>query len=110
MYDLLVPNSVSYTETHPTSSRRNRFNDNTPRQELSILRIVQERLTTLGLAQLPPAAITFLAGNLASQVRIQAARTITARSVARAILAASSSSRSASPDSKEESQNLSPKA
>ena len=52
MYDLLVPNSVSYTETHPTSLKRNRINDNSPRQELSILRIVQERLTTLGLAQL----------------------------------------------------------
>lgn len=52
----------------------------------SVLRITRERLSELGLAQIPQPAITFLVAKLATQVRGMAARSITTRTVARAIL------------------------
>jgi len=65
-------------------------------EQITIPRIVRERLAALGLSQLPPAAVTHLVAKLAAQVRTQAARSITPRAVARAVLASAPVAKSSS--------------
>jgi len=76
--------------------------------DISILRITRERLTTLGLAQIPPAAVEILTAKLAAQLRIQASKVITPRAVARAILAAATVSKQISQPALNLPLNLSP--
>lgn len=56
-------------------------------ENASISHIVRERLTALGLAQIPPGALAILIRKLEGQVRNFAAKTITPRAAARAVLA-----------------------
>ncbi len=53
----------------------------------SVSYIVRERLTALGLAQIPPRALAILAQKLEEHLRRIAAKTITPRAAARALLA-----------------------
>ena len=56
-------------------------------ENASVSHIVRERLTALGLAQIPPGALAILIRKLEGQVRNFAAKTITPRAAARAVLA-----------------------
>jgi len=52
----------------------------------SVSQIVRERLAALGLAQIPPGALAILTRKLEGQLRNFAAKSITPRAVARAVL------------------------
>ncbi len=52
----------------------------------SVSHIVRERLAALGLAPIPPGALEILSRKLAGQLRNLAAKSITPRAVARAVL------------------------
>lgn len=65
-------------------------------EQSSVLRITRERLAELGLAHIPQPAIAFLAAKLAAQVRGMAARSLTTRTVARAILSTASTNKTGS--------------
>jgi hypothetical protein len=52
----------------------------------SVSHIVRERLAALGLAQIPPGALEILSRKLAGHLRNLAAKSITPRAVARAVL------------------------
>ena len=105
-----LPEEEHSLERHLSAPGQSSVNKVAAKMEHSILKIVRERLTALGLAQIPPSAVSVLASKLAHQAREQAVRSITPRAVARAILAPTSGYKSTSPASEEVSQNLSPKA
>lgn len=77
-------------------------------EHVSIPLIVRERLAALGLAQLPPAALAILADKLTAQVRTLAGRTISARAVARAVLAAAAATNTGSQPAPKEATNPKP--
>lgn len=56
-------------------------------ENLSVSHIVRERLAALDLAQIPPRALAILAQKLEGHLRRIAAKTITPRAAARAVLA-----------------------
>lgn len=56
-------------------------------ERASVSHIVRDRLAVLGLAQIPPGALAILIQKLEGQVRNFAAKTITPRAAARAVLA-----------------------
>ena len=105
-----IPDEQLFSEKCPPPVDQKRFNPIPPKMENSILRIVRERLTSLGLAQLPPSAVAFLAEKLASQAEAQALRSITPRSVARAILATTTTKKNGTPSTQNATTELSQKA
>lgn len=78
--------------------------------EISITKIVRERLATLGLSQIPTGALALLAQKLSLHTQNQALRSITPRAVARAILATTSPVTTTSHCTKEVAQSPKPTA
>jgi len=105
-----IPDGELFLEKVTAPLDPKRFNPIPPRMELSILRIIRHRLNSLGLSQIPPTAVTFLAAKLASQAEAQALRSITPRSVARAILATTPAQKNGSPSTQNDTEKLSQKA
>ena len=105
-----IPDGELFLEKVTAPLDPKRFNPIPPRMELSIIRIIRHRLNSLGLSQIPPSAVTFLAEKLASQAEAQALRSITPRSVARAILATTTTKKNGTPSTQNATTELSQKA